>query len=519
MKRLQSYVCGGWHLGDGEVATLVNPSTEEPLAEVALAGIDLAATLAFSAEHGGSALRQCKFAERAEMLAELAKVIHSGREELIELAITNGGNTRSDAKFDIDGASFTLAHYAELGAKLGSRTVLADGEAIQIGRTARFSAQHMFSPRRGVAVHINAFNFPAWGLAEKAACALLAGMPVLCKPATATALVAHRLVELFIESGVLPNGALSLLCGSARSLPGLLRGQDVLAFTGSSVTAAILRASDGVVHHSAHLNVEADSLNAAVLGPDVSPDSETGRLFVADVVRDISQKTGQKCTAIRRVFIPANHVDAFAEAISERLDGLVIGNPNTGSHVRMGPLATQQQLDNVLSGIARLAADTDELYGGRGELEDPEGGQPGVGFFVSPVVRMARDPATPVIHREEVFGPVATVCPYDGKAETASDLVALGAGGLVASIYSDDRAFFKAMVSELAPHHGRLYLGSEKIAAQSSGPGTVLPSLLHGGPGRAGGGEELGGLRGVRLYQQRTAIQGDKSILASLLKD
>ncbi len=518
MKRLQSYVCGGWHPGQGEVATLVNPSTEEPLAEVALTGIDLASTLQFSAKHGGNALRQRTFAERGAMLAELARVMHSGREELIELAIANGGNTRSDAKFDIDGASFTLAHYAELGTQLGARTVLADGETTQIGRTARFSAQHIFSPRRGVAVHINAFNFPAWGLAEKAACALLAGMPVICKPATATALVAHRLVELFVESGALPNGALSLICGSARSLPGLLRGQDVLAFTGSSATAATLRASDGVVHHSVHLNVEADSLNAAVLGPDVSPDSETGRLFVADVVRDISQKTGQKCTAIRRVFIPADHADAFAEAIGEALDGLAIGDPKTGENVRMGPLATRQQLDNVRLGIARLADVTDELYGGSGELKHPEGGQPGIGFFVSPVVRLARDPASSVIHRDEVFGPVATVCPYDGNAETASNLVALGAGGLVASIYSDDRAFFKTMVSELAPHHGRLYLGSEKIAAQSPGPGTVLPSLLHGGPGRAGGGEELGGLQGVHLYQQCTAIQGDKSILASLLK-
>ena len=482
MKRLGSYLCGEWQLGERPGQTLVNPSTEEVLAETGEGGWDLAACVRYAREKGGASLRQMTFAERGALLAELAKCVHAGREELIALAIANGGNTRGDAKFDIDGAAFTLAHYAELGAALGDRRLIADGEPTQIGRTARFSGQHILSPRLGVAAHINAFNFPAWGLAEKAACALLAGVPVISKPASATALVAHRLAELFVEKNILPPGAFSLTCGSARELPAHLGGQDVLAFTGSSATAAILRASSGATERSVHVNVEADSLNAAVLGPDVSLSSETGQLFLADVARDITQKTGQKCTAIRRVLVPQAIADEVAAALRERLEGITIGNP-AESKVRMGPLATAQQLGDVRAGIERLDTATTKVYG---EPVSAVGAPEGKGFFVGPTLFLATDPAAKAIHEDEVFGPVATLLPYSGAADQASEIVALGSGGLVASLYSDDREFLAATVGALAPHHGRLYLGSEKIAAQSAGPGTVLPSLLHGGPGRAG---------------------------------
>jgi 3,4-dehydroadipyl-CoA semialdehyde dehydrogenase len=514
MKTLASFVGGAWRRGTGSASVLVNPATEEPLAEASTAGVDFGAALAFARDRGGPALRALTFAERGQLLAALAKAIHGAREELLELAVANGGNTRSDAKFDVDGASATFAHYAQLGAELGAARVLADGEPVQVGRTARLAGQHVWVPRRGVAVHINAFNFPAWGLAEKAACALLAGVPVVSKPATATALVTHRLVEILAP--LVPEGALSLICGGAGDLLDHLRPSDVLAFTGSSDTARMLRTHPTVLAHGVRLNVEADSLNAAVLAPDVDLGSETGQLFIADVVRDMTQKTGQKCTAIRRVLVPADRLADVTAALRDRLAGIVVGDPSRDD-VRMGPVATAAQARDVKEGIARLAAATDAVFGGTGEVT-PLGIPAGKGFFVGPVLRSTPSAATCApLHAHEVFGPVSTVGGYGGGAEEAADLVALGGGGLVASVYSDDRDWLASHVPAAAAWNGRLYLGSSKMAAQSPGPGTALPQLLHGGPGRAGGGEELGGIRGVQLYMQRTALQGDASVLKALI--
>ncbi len=517
MKRLASYVNGAWSAGTGSTTVLVNPATEEAVAEIAGGGVDFAAAMTHARDRGGPALRELTFRQRGELLRKMSRAIHAVREELIALAVENGGNTRSDAKFDIDGASFTLAHYADLGESLGDRRILADGEGVQVGRTARFHGQHVLVPRHGVAVHVNAFNFPAWGLAEKAATALLAGMPVISKPATATCVVAHRIMQALADERILPDGALSFIAGGAGDLLSHLRGQDVLAFTGSSVTARTLRALDGVIEQSVHINVEADSLNAAVLGPDVDLGSETGQLFLADVVRDMTQKTGQKCTAIRRVFVPAARLDDAIAALRERLEAIRVGNP-ADEGVKMGPVATAAQLRDVRDGIGRLAFQTDPAFGGVGDVAAPIGAPAGKGFFVGPVLRVARDAAAATaVHDHEVFGPVATVAAYGERAIDAARLVQLGGGGLVASLYSDDREFVAAIVPELAAYHGRLYLGSEKIAAQSSGPGTVIPHLLHGGPGRAGGGEELGGTRGMALYMQRCALQGDKGVIATLV--
>jgi len=516
MKRLESYVCGGWVAGQGPATPLINPATDAVIGECASGGIDFTAALEHARSRGGPALRELTFAQRGQILRAMSKLLHGGREELIALAVANGGNTRSDAKFDIDGAIFTLAAYADLGATLGERTILVDGEGVQLGRTARFFGQHILSPRRGVAVHVNAFNFPAWGLAEKAATALLAGMPVVSKPASATALVSWRMMQLFVDAKVLPEGALSLVCGGAGKLLESLGGQDVLAFTGSSVTARKLRAGEGVVARSVHVNVEADSLNAAVLAPDVGPGSDTWNLFIADVARDIIQKTGQKCTAIRRVMVPEDRLADASEALAARLSDVAVGDP--AQEVQMGPLATRAQLEDVRAGIARLAQETESICGGQGEVT-PRGVPAGAGCFVGPVLRLARDArAAASVHEHEVFGPVATMCVYSGRPEEAAELVGLGDGGLVASIYCDERDWLRVAVPAMAPLHGRLYLGSEKMASLSPGPGTVLPQLVHGGPGRAGGGEELGGLRGMSLYQQRTALEGDKSLLAAILE-
>jgi oxepin-CoA hydrolase/3-oxo-5,6-dehydrosuberyl-CoA semialdehyde dehydrogenase len=516
MKQLDSFLAGRWVAGDGPAAALINPATDQVVAECRSGSLDTGTALEYARSRGGPALRELTFAERAAILRAMARAIHAGREELISLAVENGGNTRSDAKFDIDGGSFTLAAYADLGEKLGDRRVLVDGDGVQLGRTARLFGQHILTPRRGVAVQINAFNFPAWGLAEKAAAALLAGMPVLCKPATATALVTWRLVQMLVDAAALPDGALQLLCGSPGKLLEQLHSQDVLAFTGSSQTARALRSAESVVARSLHINVEADSLNAAVLAPDVSPGSETWQLMVADVVRDTTQKTGQKCTAIRRVFVPAARLGDVVEALSARLGDVVVGNPADDS-VQMGPLATRAQLEDVRAGIARLAVDTEAAVGGTGEVT-PRGVAAGAGCFVAPVVRIARDPrAARSVHEREVFGPVTTVCAYSGAPDQAAELVGLGEGGLVASIYSDDRDWLRSALPALAAWNGRLYLGSEKMASQSPGPGTVLPLLVHGGPGRAGGGEELGGPRGMAFYMQRVALEGSRPVIAKIL--
>ncbi len=512
MQLLASHLAGAWSQGSGSRTSLVNPATEEPLAEVASGGHDLAAAFAYARKAGAAELARMTFAERGALLAALAKAIHGAREELIALAVANGGNTRSDAKFDIDGGAVTLSHYAELGSRLGGVKLIADGDAIQVGRTARMGGQHVWTRRSGVAVHINAFNFPAWGTCEKLACALLAGMPVITKPATATALVTHRLAQLF--EPLLPAGVLQTLIGPAGSLLDHVRANDVVAFTGGSATARSLR--DKLAASGARLNVEADSLNAAILGPDIELTSETGSLFLADVVRDMTQKTGQKCTAIRRVLVPEACFTEVCAAIRERVGSVAIGDPSR-EDVRMGPLATASQRDDVRAGIARLAAATDAVHGGTGEVT-PIGVPTGKGYFVGPVVRSTKDPMNCApLNEHEVFGPVSTVGAYSGDAAFAAEFIARGEGCLVSSAYSDDRDWVATFVASAAPWAGRLYLGSSKMAAQSPGPGTVLPSLLHGGPGRAGGGEELGGERGLHFYMQRCALEGDASVLKSLL--
>ncbi len=514
MQLVASYLSGSWSLGSGPTTMLVNPATEAPLAEVRAQGHDLAAAFTYARTVGAPALGALTFAQRGALLGALAKAIHGAREELINLAVANGGNTRGDAKFDVDGGAMTLSYYAELGAKLGSVPLLPDGDPIQVGRTARMGGQHVWARRRGVAVHINAFNFPGWGLCEKLACSLLAGMPTITKPATATALVGHRMVELFAP--LLPAGALQALIGPAGTLLDHLGPGDVVAFTGGSSTARMLRGHKTIIEHSVRLNIEADSLNAAILGPDVDLTSETGGLFLGDVVRDMTQKSGQKCTAIRRVLVPTDKVSDVLEALCERLGGIAVGDPSRDD-VRMGPLATAAQKADIFAGIARLAAATEAVFGGTGEVT-PVGVPAGKGFFVGPVVRKAADAMTCApLNEHEVFGPVTTVAPYSGDAGYAAEFVARGAGCLVSSAYSDERDWVATFVGAAAPWAGRLYLGSAKMAAMSPGPGTALPSLLHGGPGRAGGGEELGGERGLYFYMQRTALEGDASVLKSLL--
>jgi 3,4-dehydroadipyl-CoA semialdehyde dehydrogenase len=516
MIELASYVGGGWAKGNGGLATLVNPATGEALATASSVGIDMKAALAFT-RAAGTELRRKTFVQRGEMLRAMSRAIHAHRDELIALAIANGGNTRSDAKFDIDGASGTLAAYADIGAELGDARLLLDGEGAAIGRSARLFGQHVFLPREGAAVHVNAFNFPAWGLAEKAAVALLAGVPVLTKPATSTGLLSHRIVQLFVEEGLLSPGALSFLAASTGDLLDHLDGQDVLAFTGSSATGTLLRGGKAVLSHSVRVNVEADSLNAAVLGPDVQDGSDLLNLFVGDVVRDMTQKTGQKCTAIRRVYVPQASVPSVLERLRERLAAIKVGDP-AREEVTMGPVATAQQLKAVREGVAKLGSCATIVLGSARDVQ-PIGPGTDKGFFIAPILLHSNAPdARDAVHNHEVFGPVATVMPYDGTATAATALVQAGSGGLVSSVYSDDKAFVREIVLGIAPYHGRVTIGSSKVAGQAIPPGMVLPQLVHGGPGRAGGGEELGGRRGLSFYMQRVALQGDRALVEAVTK-
>jgi oxepin-CoA hydrolase/3-oxo-5,6-dehydrosuberyl-CoA semialdehyde dehydrogenase len=364
---------------------------------------------------------------------------------------------------------------------------------------------------------VNAFNFPAWGLAEKAAVAWLAGMPVVTKPATATAMLAERVARVLLGTGALPAGALQLLCGSAGDLLDHLDSQDVLAFTGSSDTGYLLRSRERLLRRSVRVNVEADSLNSAVLAPDVEVGSETWNLFLRDVVTDVTQKAGQKCTAIRRVLVPPQTADAARDEIADRLKAVRVGDPAL-DEVGMGPVSTADQHKDVRAGIEKLSAESEVVVGGLG-APTLVGADASKGWFVAPTLLRARDSEkAKVVHEHEVFGPCATLLPYDGSVEQAASLVRRGDGCLVSSVYGDDRDFVGRLVVEMGAWHGRLYLGSENVAGQTFGPGTVLPGSVHGGPGRAGGGEELGAFRGMSLYQQRVALQGDRALVERLAR-
>lgn len=516
MKRLSSYLRGEWVDGQGEGSTLYNPTTGEPIATCSTQGLALGDALAYARSEGGAALSAMSFAERGALLAHMAKAIHDQREALIEMGQLNAGNTRGDAKFDIDGASHTLMHYARLAEMLGEGNVLFDGEAEPVARGGRLVGQHVLVPRGGVAIHINAFNFPAWGLAEKAACALLAGMPVVSKPATSTALMTHAIVEALAP--LMPKGTLSFLCGSAGDMLDHVIWSDVIAFTGSADTGERIRAHPQVLSSGAAVNVEADSLNAMVLDPDA--EDATYDAFIRHAHTEMTQKSGQKCTAVRRLLIPVDRLDEVIEDLTERFGRTVVGDP-TMDEVTMGPLSTPSQKSAALEGLAILGEHAEVVIGGPNQaLLAPEGVNLSAGAFVTPTVLKSAGPcpADSPIHNLEVFGPVATIIPYDGQARSAIEQVRHGRGCLVSAIYADNNHFLKDMILGLAAWNGRLVVIDEQVAEKALAPGLVTPQLLHGGPGRAGGGEELGGLRGLKLYQQRCAVQGNGPKLSRLMR-
>ncbi len=502
---LESWVEGRWRTPGDKGMPLVHAVTGEEVARLSTRPVPAREALEFARGTGGPALRALTFHERAALLKSLALHLMERKQELYELSYATG-STLKDSLIDVDGGFGTLLAYAGRGRReLPAGNVFVDGPVEQLGKSGSFVGRHLLTPLQGAVLQVNAYNFPVWGMLEKLAPAFLAGVPSVVKPAPQTAYVTELCVRQIAESGLLPEGALQLLLGDTEGLLDGLDGQDLLSFTGSAATARRLRTHPAVVAASVRFNAEQDSLNACVLGPDGKPGTEEFDLFVREVVREMTSKAGQKCTAIRRAFVPREWAPDVEEALRARLEAVVVGDPRDPD-TRMGALVTTQQRDAVRAAVQRLAASGEVALGDR----QPDG----PGAFMSPVLVRA-DPQADAPHDVEAFGPVSTLLPYDGAGQLV-DLLARGQGSLVASVVSSDLAFVREVVLGAAPHHGRILVLDPRDAKESTGHGSPLPHLVHGGPGRAGGGEELGGLRAVLHHMQRTAVQGTPEVIGAL---
>ena len=512
---LESYAAGRWFRADAEGQPLRDATTGEEVARLSSAGLDLGELTTYARTVGGPAIRALSFHERALQLKALAQLLTEQKAEFYPLSMRTGA-TLYDSRFDIDGGIGTLFSYAGKGRReLPHDTVYVDGSLEPLGKAGTFVGQHVYTSRPGVAVQINAFNFPVWGMLEKLAPAYLAGLPSIVKPASQTAYVTELVFRRLIESGILPEGAVQLLAGSASGLLDELGVQDSVAFTGSAHTAGILRAHPAVLRGGVQLGVEADSLNCSILGPDVTPEDPEFDLFVKGVVTEMTVKAGQKCTAIRRAIVPRSLVEDVIGAVSERLAKVTVGDPRRDD-VRMGALASLEQREEVRKAVESLRASCEIVYGdpsrpGNPDLVDADGER---GAFLSPVLLRADDGAVEP-HDVEPFGPVSTVIAYD-SVEQAVELAARGQGSLAGSLVTHDPEVARSVVLGLAPWHGRILVLDRDSSRESTGHGSPLPVLVHGGPGRAGGGEELGGIRGVLHLMQRTALQGSPDMLTAI---
>ena len=511
---LQSYIGGRW-IGSTAATPLNSAVNGRLIASTHAESIDFDEAVTYARKQGLPALLKLDFQQRAGILRALAKYLNEHKEQLYAVSAHTGA-TRADSWIDIEGGSGTLFAYASVGGnEFPSGNLVHEGPAIPLGKQGKFSGTHILVPRGGVAVHINAFNFPVWGMLEKFAPTFLAGMPCLIKPATATSYLTEAAVRLINASGLLPAGSLQLIIGGTGDLLDRMLGQDVVTFTGSADTAAKLRVHPNLIRNSVPFNAEADSLNCAILGPDVTPDDEEFDLFVKEVAREMTTKAGQKCTAIRRAIVPRQHVDAVAERLAARLRKIVVGDPALES-VRMGPLASRDQQRDVEQRLALLKQAADILLGA-GTAFQPQGEGVAEGAFFAPTLLLARDTAAgSPVHEVEAFGPVSTLLPYDDLDEALA-LAARGRGSLVASLVTRTPAVAARVIPAAAAWHGRLLVLDRESAPESTGHGSPLPQLKHGGPGRAGGGEELGGARAVKHYLQRSAVQGSPTMLAAVV--
>ncbi|MGF6691463.1 oxepin-CoA hydrolase/3-oxo-5,6-dehydrosuberyl-CoA semialdehyde dehydrogenase [Metapseudomonas resinovorans] len=510
---LQSFIAGRW-IGQHGAQALRSAIDGSTIARAHEEALDFSEAIEHGRKRGIASLMALDFQQRAARLKALALYLNERKEQLYALS-RHSGATRADSWIDIEGGTSTLFSYAGVGAReLPSGNIVHEGPAMPLGKQGTFAGTHILVPRGGLAVHINAFNFPIWGMLEKFAPSFLAGMPCIVKPATATSYLTEAAVRLMHESGLLPEGSLQLIIGSTGDLLDRLQGQDVVTFTGSADTAAKLRVNANLIRNSIPFNAEADSLNCAILAPEITPDDPEFDLFVKEVAREMTVKAGQKCTAIRRAIVPAKHIDAVAERLRERLSKVVIGDPAVEG-VKMGALASHAQQADVAERLDALLASSELLFGARDGFA-PRGEGVNEGAFFAPTLLRARDPhAEGGAHDIEAFGPVSTLMAYDDIDEAIA-LAARGKGSLVASLVTKDPTVAAHVVPQAAALHGRLHILDRESAAESTGHGSPLPVLKHGGPGRAGGGEELGGLRAVKHYLQRAAVQGSPTMLAAV---
>lgn len=514
---LQSYLCGRWVSPVSNLVEIPSAIDGSVVAKAGSGGIDFAEAVRFARATGGNNLRSLNFHQRADILKKLATYLNDKKEPLYALA-ANTGATRRDNMVDIEGGIGTLFAYASRGRRdLPAEKFVVEGPNEQLSKGGRFAGTHILTPRAGIAVHINAFNFPVWGPLEKFAAAFLAGIPVITKPATASAYVSEALMRLIADSKLLPEGALQMVCGPTGDLLDHLNGQDSLCFTGSIETSDKLRNHPAVSRNAVRFVAERDSLNAAILGTDAVAGTPEFDLFIKEVVREMTVKAGQKCTAIRRVFVPRAQESAVIDALKARLASVKIGDPRSDD-AQMGALVSLAQKRSVQEKVREIASESGIVFGDPAAPCTNDGALKG-GAFISPVLLRCADPMNATrVHITEAFGPVATVMAYD-NLDQAVELVAKGEGSLVASIFTNDPAVASALVFGIAPYHGRVLVIDRDSGKESTGHGSPLPYLVHGGPGRAGGGEELGGMRSVHHYLQRTAIQASPDRIVSITKD
>jgi oxepin-CoA hydrolase/3-oxo-5,6-dehydrosuberyl-CoA semialdehyde dehydrogenase len=513
MERIDNYVQGKWMAGEGNGQLLTDAVTGKAIGSASTSGLDFAATIAYARQKGNTALRKMTFHERGRMLRALALHLRNHLEKFYQLSFYTGA-TRADSWIDIEGGIGNLFANASLRRKFPDETYCLDGEPIPLGKQGTFMAQHLMVPKEGVAIHINAYNFPVWGMLEKIAVNLLAGMPAIVKPATVTCYLTKVVVEEIIASGILPEGALQLICGPAGDLVDHVGSQDVVTFTGSASTGHKLKNHPRIMAESVPFNMEADSLNCIVLGEDVEPGMPEWDIFLKEVRKEMTVKAGQKCTAVRRIFVPENKLEAVQQTLPKLLAQTSIGNPHNET-VRMGSLVSQDQRNEVRNQVQKILASSQIIYGSLDSVQivdaDPE-----IGAFISPILLLNESPlTTSAVHDVEAFGPVATLMPYKGLDE-AIFLSKMGKGSLCCSIVTASASIARQFVLGAATMHGRILVLNAACAKESTGHGSPLPLLTHGGPGRAGGGEEMGGLRGIHHYMQRVAVQASPDMMTAI---
>jgi oxepin-CoA hydrolase/3-oxo-5,6-dehydrosuberyl-CoA semialdehyde dehydrogenase len=514
--KLKNYALGEWIEGNGKSTDLIHAVTGEKIGEASTHGLDFKAMAEHARNVGGPRLRAMTFHQRAAMLKAMAKHLLEHKEALYRVSAMTGA-TKADHWIDIDGGIGTFFAYSSRGRReFPNETFHVEGPVEPLSKGGTFMGRHICVPLEGVAIHINAFNFPCWGMLEKMAPAILAGMPCIVKPATVTSYLTEAMFRVMVQSKIFPEGAIQLLCGSAGDLLDHVMEQDVVAFTGSAATGQMLKEGKAIMRHSVRFNMEADSLNCSILGPDAKPGTEEFDIFIKEVTREMTSKTGQKCTAIRRTIVPSGMEEDVINALRARLDKTVIGDPSVEG-VRMGPLASKGQVRDVGANAEKIRA-TSELVYGREDFE-VVGADREAGAFFGPMLMACDDPfAVREPHDIEAFGPVNTVMPYKTVAE-AVELARMGRGSLCGSLVTARADVARQIVLGVAPYHGRLMVLDRTSAKESTGHGSPLPNLVHGGPGRAGGGEEMGGARGVLHYMQRTAVQGSPSMLTAITRE